>query len=150
MVMLIFASCSVDTIGRVTTTIFLSQSIFKTFHTTKLQWPTKLNRPFFRSVTFWKCDRNVTDPCPMWGKFSFPKVTICKTTKNLVYFFFKISASKNLITDLTTLPVPVPGGSPGSSPSTICGTLYSQSELARKNNYFRPTESAIWQKKYFT
>ena len=44
---------------------------------------------------------------------------------------------KNLITDLTTLPVPVPGGSPGSSPSTICGTLYSQSELARLNNYFR-------------
>ena len=45
--------------------------------------------------------------------------------------FPKFQPPKNLITDLTILPVPVPGGSPGSSPSTICGTLYSQSELAR-------------------
>ena len=51
--------------------------------------------------------------------------------------FPKSKPRKNLKTDLTTLPVPVPGGSPGSSPSTICGTLYSQSELARINNYFR-------------
>ena len=39
-------------------------------------------------------------------------------------------------TNLRTVPVPDPGGSPGSSPSTIFGTLYSQSELARINIYF--------------
>ena len=75
MVMLIFASFSIDTIGWITTTILLSQRIFKTFHTTKLQWPTKLNCPFFRSVTFWQGNRNISDPCPVWRKFSFPEIT---------------------------------------------------------------------------
>ena len=41
-----------------------------------------------------------------------------------------------VITNLRTVPVPDPGGSPGSSPSTIFGTLYSQSELAVIKNYF--------------
>ena len=53
---------------------------------------------------------------------------------------------KKVITNLMTVPVPDPGGSPGSSPSTIFGTLYSQSALAtRKIIIFTSTVGRVLQ-----